>query len=213
MNGSNRKIKTAVFVTFLLLAGNPANANLIDLDDYTVDSRTGLDWLDVTLTKGGSFNYISGQLGQGGSLEGWRYATLTELLGLIETATGVVGLTNDTSVFLPQQEPVIGLVSLLGEEVFFDIPESGFQHHTFGLLDGAGYTASGVMRGQLTWYEYNSIAFLAYNSIPTNANVSYGHMGSFLVRRSENASAVPLPGTLYLMLSGAMLLITVARRR
>lgn len=53
------------------------------VDSITRDTDTGLDWLDVTVTSGLSFNEVSAQLGVGGAYEGYRYATLAELDQLI----------------------------------------------------------------------------------------------------------------------------------
>ena len=61
-----------------------ANAVLINLGDMTLDSRTRLEWLDVTLTQGLTYDQVSA--GAGGYVgSGWRYATSGELMALFNT--------------------------------------------------------------------------------------------------------------------------------
>lgn len=57
----------------------PAHAALIDNGDFTTDSTTNLQWLDLTLTRGRSYNDVASQFGAGGEFEGWRHATFSDL--------------------------------------------------------------------------------------------------------------------------------------
>ena len=79
-----------LIVATALLAGAPARAALVVSGDVILDTATGLEWLNVRLPNGLSYNAI--QAGAGGWLAaGWRFATFDELLSL---ATGNVGATN-----------------------------------------------------------------------------------------------------------------------
>lgn len=61
-------------VVIVLLSPMAANALLINLGDVTRDTRTGLDWLDLTETQGISYDAVLG--GAGGYLDdGWKIAT------------------------------------------------------------------------------------------------------------------------------------------
>lgn len=60
-----------------------ANAVIVDLGNITRDTATGLDWLDVTKTRGRSYNQVTAQMVIGGAYEGYRYATMAELDQLI----------------------------------------------------------------------------------------------------------------------------------
>ncbi len=90
------KFLNAILAGVILCVSSAANAGLIiDNGHYTTDTVSGLDWLDITEstdtfpnTNVGSYDYISSQFGAGGEYEGWRYATIFELLGLINNATG-----------------------------------------------------------------------------------------------------------------------------
>lgn len=59
------------------------NASILDMDNMTYDTDTGLYWLDVTETYGMSYNEVILETSTGGSLPGWRYATPSELDQLI----------------------------------------------------------------------------------------------------------------------------------
>lgn len=78
----------------LALATAPAQATLVSqsdvvfgADSVTLDTGTGLRWLDVDISVNRSFNDVSGQFGAGGDFEGWRYATGAEVLNLIVSNT------------------------------------------------------------------------------------------------------------------------------
>jgi hypothetical protein len=71
-----------VFTTLVVFTLG-ARAEVLDLGDVTRDASTGLDWLDVTVTQGLSYNQVAARLGPGGDFEGWRFATADELGELI----------------------------------------------------------------------------------------------------------------------------------
>ncbi len=76
------------FVFFgVVTLGEYANAELIDLGTVTRDTGTGLDWLDMSLSK----NLSPLQIIEGADLgclscQGWRHASLTEIQTLLEHA-------------------------------------------------------------------------------------------------------------------------------
>ena len=84
-------IKRTLAVVGLTLSLTPhaVNAAILSLDSsfgsdtITRDTDTGLDWLDVTVTRGLSYNQVTAELGAGGTYEGYRYATMAELDALI----------------------------------------------------------------------------------------------------------------------------------
>jgi hypothetical protein len=87
----------------LLLAVSPASAALIEVDLFTqgdklltLDTSTGLEWLDLTVTENESYNSIIGGFGGFITGEGFRYATEAEIAALRGQA-GIVDLTG-TSV-------------------------------------------------------------------------------------------------------------------
>jgi hypothetical protein len=68
-----------------LFTGFQANATLIDNGDYSTDTESGLDWLDWTLTtdktQAEALTLYSGS--------GWRIASKSEALGLMDNFFGV----------------------------------------------------------------------------------------------------------------------------
>ena len=78
------------YLILLLLAGQILSfglkAELVDLGKYTLDTKTGLEWLDLTETKGLSYNDVSAQLATGHPLAGWSYASQKQLNELIANA-------------------------------------------------------------------------------------------------------------------------------
>ncbi len=70
-------LKQALALVGLTLALS-SHAAILDLGTITRDTDTGLDWLDVTETRGLSYNQVAAQLGDGGDYEGYRYATMAE---------------------------------------------------------------------------------------------------------------------------------------
>jgi hypothetical protein len=79
-----------LIVATALLAGAPARAALVVAGDSILDTATGLEWLNVRLPNGISYNAI--RAGAGGWVAaGWRFATFDEVMSL---ATGYVGAMN-----------------------------------------------------------------------------------------------------------------------
>ncbi len=103
-------------VTTIFIAGSTLSsiqvataspAHFVDNGYYTTDSRSGLDWLDVTETVNMSYNQVTAQLSLGGSYAGWRYATGIEFNTMIKNYT----------------------------ETAFDVTATGEVIHNEGLLD------------------------------------------------------------------------------
>lgn len=119
------QVRVCLGVFLLLLAGSTAKAVLVQVNDplivgnftytrdgfnITRDTQSGLDWLDVTLSTGYSYNQVIEQLGDGRAFEGFHHATEAELVVLFEHA----GL--DVNAHTPV-EPAIALLDLVGLSV------------------------------------------------------------------------------------------------
>ena len=63
------------------VVGNGASPT--DGFNLTRDTATGLEWLDLTLSTGLSFNDVSASFGTGQAFDGFRYATLDEIQHLL----------------------------------------------------------------------------------------------------------------------------------
>lgn len=61
------KIRSILLSLALLSGSASANAILVDNEDFTTDTRTGLDWLDMSFTDGYSYNEVLGLITGGWS--------------------------------------------------------------------------------------------------------------------------------------------------
>jgi hypothetical protein len=166
------------------------------VDALTRDTDQGLDFLDVTFSIGRSFNDVSGEFGIGGDFEGFRYASLDEVIGLANnfgvTPPFVGGNTSDINT------DIAGLVDLLGA--------TGTNNPVFNRKTVA-MTSTSLFPGQQQMVEFldefdNTIFQDRISSEPVfaqgEATVS-SSVGSYLVRERP----IPEPGTLLLVLAGS----------
>lgn len=91
--GNRLVIVCLLLIIVILTRATKASATLISLVDpqfgngsFTMDTATGLQWLDLSLTLNKSMNYINANSGTGGTYNGLRYATQSELETLIADA-------------------------------------------------------------------------------------------------------------------------------
>ena len=78
-------ILVCLFASACFITTN-VNAELIDKGHYTSDTLTGHDWLDLTQTRGVSYEYVASQLGKGGQFEGWAFATREQINAFFSNA-------------------------------------------------------------------------------------------------------------------------------
>ncbi|MEQ1759430.1 MAG: DNRLRE domain-containing protein [Vicinamibacterales bacterium] len=77
----------------LRLGGVPQQLGLSSISDQvfgsnsvTLDTQTGLEWLDLTKSTNRSFDYVLTQFGLGGEFAGWRLATTDQVTTLFDHA-------------------------------------------------------------------------------------------------------------------------------
>ena len=95
-------------VTSVILSMN-LSAELIDNGNYTSDTETGIDWLDLTETKGLSYAFVLSHFGSGGQFEGWSYATREQINVFMTNAGFVKGLKTSSNIV-----PISRLLNLWG---------------------------------------------------------------------------------------------------
>ena len=71
----------------------------------TLDTNTGLEWLDLTVTENMSVTTVSAQFGSGGSYEGFQYASAGEV-GQLFTDAGLTAFTTTFATVGSNSEPV-----------------------------------------------------------------------------------------------------------
>ena len=192
------------YLLFALVAAcfvSPAHASLISMnstygvDTITLDTDTGLEWLDVdsALTYQNqyplrSYNDVVGQLGAGGLFEGFRYAIRSEVESLLYSSFGFDPVTSSSSntVTLGDKSAAGSLMSMLDYTYGWDQGGGSFSKVLDAVFDdenpdgpvGAMYVFFGVdYSNNLTGGKVNF-----YSQTYTSSNPNpYGH---FLVRPS-----------------------------
>jgi hypothetical protein len=209
----NNKVSSLAFATVISLFTTQAFASLVELDyvygsgdkQLTFDSSSGLEWLDLTATRGRSINQV--EAGFGGYLaDGFRYATGSEVLHLFETAGAPQGYYTDTTHILSVQS----LMLMLGITYQNNPPSRG---NPFGQQTTYGITGDTFSYADTpTWHSYAQIG-----ATDTVAGLGVGGqifknsedwlIGSFLVR----TATVPEPNSALLAGLG-VLFIALTRR-
>jgi hypothetical protein len=194
---------TAAVLVLLSFARLPAKADLYQLDDprwgtgsLTLDTQTGLTWLDLPFSQDLSYLQAEAAMQPGGEFAGFRHATADEVASLYASAGFGEGFIPASTT---SSQDVLSLISLIGAT---------------GGTDTAGITGS---------LDSHGLALLAYlNNVSINsepgylvtatAGTSYGldthyyDVGNWMV-------AVPEPSTCSLLLLAlALALIPRARK-
>jgi hypothetical protein len=108
---------------------------------------TTLEWLDLTQTAGRSYNDLTGADGSnefmvGGDFEGWRYATIEQLLVFYSNA-GVI-TTSDRVWQEENYQPVTDLIDLVGTTDIIISPDNFTYNQSRGMT-GELRTISGTV--------------------------------------------------------------------
>jgi hypothetical protein len=134
-------LATAVFLLWNAL---PAKAILyLNADpnfgpnSVTVDTSTGLGWLNLTETTGLSYNQVLAETQSGGMFSGFRFATVPEVLDLYSSAGLTASTYGDTTRYYPVSSPLI--------QTFFSlIGTSGIFNGLPGVIALSGTSTSGA---------------------------------------------------------------------
>lgn len=208
------KLLVVIFFVIVELVQTQANAALVEQDWkisgdklITYDTATGLEWLDLTQSVNRTYNDVASQFSLAGDYQGFRFATYTEVTGIVHG----LGITISGS-FLNrgEQQKVADLLSLVGvTRTVPNFENSGDLWQSFAFHKSYG--------GLYNQYEYTVLEVHfgtgrtalegAYNTQP---NQSAPQLASYLVRP---ASVVPIPAAYWLLGSGLLGLIGVARRK
>jgi hypothetical protein len=158
----------------------------------TLDTATGLEWLNVPLTANVSYDAVSAGFGGYATTLGFRYATTADIATLFSDAGVVQGnIWGYWNFGNPYYLASDHLISLLGVTHPFD----GLSVCTMGFTAGAGGAFDCINS------HADSIAFAVWPGFPYGPSDSAADVGSFLVR-TANQSPVPEPSDLALLGTG-----------
>ncbi len=192
-----RKIQASALLALCVVWTTSANAALIDNGDTTIDTASGLEWLDLTLTQGQSYNSIVGGFG-GYASAGFVHATTAQLCSLFQSLGDVwAGCESANDTFSAISGATFStLHDLLGETW----PALNTTPGLFdgGQLSGSNILGLGCITGGPTDVCVNSSGtFPHVYHRDSNFTLSYTNdfVGHFLVRQA----AIPEPGSLALI--------------
>ncbi|MEG3764920.1 hypothetical protein [Alteromonas sp. 14N.309.X.WAT.G.H12] len=157
----------------MVVAGS-ANAELVETDWLTdgdglatLDTTTGLEWLDLTVTDSLSINEVSLELGEGGDYEGWRLPTAEEVEALIISYFGITDYSEDVDTYTVDNSDE------LVDEWQYYFGESGADGRSMGRYENT----SGD--GSLAGTRDSGTIFISYGT--DDFDEAYRYYGVFLV--------------------------------
>ena len=150
----------------------------------TLDTETGLEWLDLTQTDlGMSFNQMSAQLDPGGTFEGFRYATEGEVLTLVNNADIDAAVTGEENF-----APVTNFQKLLGitDIAFGQLNDSfGMTSTALGIPPCSRPCRRSIFVRRFLSGEHNGKALVALNT--RTLDLAGQNMAHWLIRLSSSA--------------------------
>lgn len=206
---------TAALLLVALSTASNAHGSVISADDpkfgfgsFTIDTATGLEWLDLSQTFDKSINSIIADSGVGGTYAGLRFATKDEVVRLYSDA----GLN------------IVTILSNQGDTVNTASANSGYYaNRLIGLLGGStdpiensifgitGTLVTGDNRGYNYFGSeiatgYDGLIGQGYTGSPVDdryfiATYHSSRVGDFLVRE-QSPTPTPEPATLLMIASG-----------
>ena len=197
-----------IYIGQTLVMSAQASGSIVDHGDYFTDTTGQLDWLDLSHAQGMSYNDVLTEMQAGGSLEGWRYASSTEVYSLFDNIGGD-GYYSDTNngILHTTLYPVWGQMGFLKGR-------SGRDGESWFLVDD--YTPGGNTSGMIMNH-YNSSSVQLNNDAFSNPNTRYDNLGSALVRATihpSNSQEAPLsaPGFLLAPMLGGLFAVRRLRK-
>lgn len=160
---------------FFLITPTLTNAAYIDNGLTTIDTSTGLEWLDLTETSGIAYQDVANELRPGGAFEGYKHAEGQEILDLFfgfGLERGPVNKTHLTFIDL------FGVTSTRGEN-----DAVGYAHTTSPTAGVYGLNHMSYNREEL--YDVHK------GQLHHSTSTSFEGFGSFLVRNNTSYHPVP----------------------
>lgn len=200
----------ALFLSFAL----PARAAFVALNDpafgpgsITQDTATGLEWLDIDLTAGLSYNDVAAGFGPGGAFEGFAHASLEQVDTLFLNA----GFSATDNVLRNEDIPAANhFFAFLG----ISASAQGVGSSSFGVTSTTAFTGNPRVAYVSLSIPDDGASAYALGAPPSTFNFDQTSPGTgqWLVRPA--ATLVPLPAP-FMLLGGALglLSLTATRRK
>lgn len=195
-------LKALAVCAVVALSAHAAQAALVDEGQYTLDTDTNIEWLNLTLTQGVSYDSILA--GQGGwTAAGWQFATLTQFEQL---ATAYIGPPINCGNFPCPGGGFSEAYYLAAASV---VSALGATYTSDG-EDAQGFLTGGLLEGRVGAGTQN--AYIPDGEWLTVSSGDAAQTGDFLVRSGDYV-ATPEPQTLVMMLMGVAGLWFAGRRQ
>ncbi len=209
-----RSFNRFILISLALLGLSVSSANAVltsgfdatfGVNSITIDSVSGLEWLDLTYTGGLSYDLVSGNL-TGGTWDGWRHASGAEV-GAFWTSGGAYGSAGSW---------VADVIDLWG---FTSC--SYYDPSTNACIDkDASFITSDVYIANQSHYygqiwdspsHYNNGASTIYDrQLDSSANYRIAHA---LVRDPNAVAVVPVPAAIWLFGTALIGLVGYGKRK
>lgn len=205
----------ALFAAFFSIN---ANAAILSTDWQTAgdnlvtrDTTTGLEWLDLSVTSGRTYDDIAANLGAGQEFDGWRYATGAEISDLWTSFGGnpayYNGFSTENDGLFQLIAPYLGDLYCNGN-IACDTGNGYSFMLTSDEYAGGGHYAALMLNAYYHPDAATQDNFSLHESIVTT--YAPAEMGSALVR---SITVVPVPAAIWLFVSGLVGLGFMTRRK
>ena len=189
--------KWVLAILWIGMAGAVTGQVLVSADDprfgphsLTVDTRTGLTWLDLPYSMNYSYDEAEAATQNGGLFEGFRHATVEEVLSLYNSAGLKEGLVAQTD---PNYPNAVALLLMIGETEMYPQSAVGIS---------ATLTSDGLARAPFIGYSsfdnVDGIMLTTSRQLPGtysalySLNLSFPTVGNWLVEVPEPSSSTLL---------------------
>ncbi|MCZ8254682.1 MAG: PEP-CTERM sorting domain-containing protein [Polaromonas sp.] len=210
-----------------------ANAALVKSNDVILDTATGLEWLNVRLPNGLSYQQVQSGVG-GWTLDGWRYASFDELSSLanryIGASNGGYSSATESALSTSYASSADLFVQAFGMNLAFNDPRALYNINTYPGLRQISVQGFFMDRNssnpRLGTFEVTAVLEDTYGTYgPIDQFVPFGRWGLFEdflepYRSGPNISSLLVRGTATevpeptpLLLAGVGLVALVFQRR